>query len=66
MSGHHTIDARADGPVHRYQELLSALNNLDGAMCEIMLGLLMDTLSADELVRFGCKDPRSMGADSKP
>lgn len=33
--------------------LLTALNNLDGAMVEVMLGLLEDTLSADEQVQFG-------------
>jgi hypothetical protein len=33
--------------------LLTALNNLDGVMVEVMLGLLQDTLSADEQVRFG-------------
>jgi hypothetical protein len=33
--------------------LLTALNNLDQAMVEVMLGLLADTLSADEQVVFG-------------
>ena len=33
--------------------LLTALNNLDQAMVEVMLGLLQDTLSAGEQVRFG-------------
>ena len=34
-------------------ELLTALNELDGAMIEVMLGLLADTLSAEEQARFG-------------
>jgi hypothetical protein len=33
-------------------ELLTALNNLDAAIVEVMLGLLADTLSTDEQVRF--------------
>src|SRR6266852_3954014 len=49
-----TDDSTAD--VHVTEEtgaLLTALNNLDETMVEVMLGLLEDTLSADEQVRFG-------------
>jgi hypothetical protein len=34
-------------------DLLTALNNLDEVMVDVMLGLLEDTLAAEQQVRFG-------------
>ena len=55
MEQHRGTTDDSTAGVHVTEEtgaLLTALNNLDGTMVEVMLGLLEDALSPDEQVRF--------------